>query len=64
MEDRRDRMTFGFLMGLSDQTKLELAGKGWQVSEYVPFGRDPGPYVARRERYLRELREQDRSPAP
>jgi proline dehydrogenase len=64
MEDRRDRMTFGFLMGLSDQTKLELAGKGWQVSEYVPFGRDPGPYVARRERYLHELREQDRSPAP
>jgi proline dehydrogenase len=64
MEGHRDHITFGFLMGLSDQTKLGLAGKGWKVSEYVPFGRDPGPYVARRERYLRELREQDRSPAP
>jgi proline dehydrogenase len=64
MEGSRDLLTFGFLMGLSDRTKLELAGQGWQVSEYVPFGRDPGPYVARRERYLRELREQDRSPAP
>ncbi|NTV00782.1 MAG: hypothetical protein HGA55_06655 [Methanoregulaceae archaeon] len=64
MEDHREKLTFGFLMGLADQTKIELAGKGWQVSEYVPFGRDPGPYVARRERYLRELREQGRSPAP
>jgi len=64
MEDHREKLTFGFLMGLSNETKLELAGKGWQVSEYVPFGREPGPYVTRRERYLRELREQDRSPAP
>ena len=64
MEDRRDLLTFGFLMGLSDQTKLELAGQGWQVSEYVPFGRDPGPYVARRERYLRELGERNLTPAP
>jgi proline dehydrogenase len=64
MADQRDHLTFGFLMGLSDQTKLRLARQGWQVSEYVPFGSDPGPYVARRERYLRELREQDRSPAP
>jgi proline dehydrogenase len=64
MADQRDHLTFGFLMGLSDQTKLRLARQGWQVSEYVPFGSDPVPYVARRERYLRELREQDRSPAP
>jgi proline dehydrogenase len=64
MEDRRELMTFGFLMGLSDRTKIGLAGEGWQVSEYVPFGRDPGPYVARRERYLRALGEQGLTPAP
>ncbi|NYT08145.1 MAG: hypothetical protein GKC05_07830 [Methanomicrobiales archaeon] len=55
MADHRDRITFGFLMGLSDRTKQEMAAGGWQVSEYVPFGKDAGPYVARRERYLREL---------
>lgn len=64
MEDRRDRVTFGFLMGLADQTKTGMAAEGWQVSEYVPFGRDPGPYRARRERYLRELGQQQRSPVP
>ncbi|MCG7855191.1 MAG: proline dehydrogenase family protein [Methanoregulaceae archaeon] len=55
MEDHRDRITFGFLMGLADRTKQEMAADGWKVSEYVPFGKDAGPYVARRERYLREL---------
>jgi proline dehydrogenase len=55
MDQHRDRVTFGFLMGLADRTKQEMAADRWQVSEYVPFGRDPGPYVARRERYLREL---------
>jgi proline dehydrogenase len=64
MEDHRDRVTFGFLMGLADQTKLDMTAEGWQVSEYVPFGRDPGPYVARRNRYLRELEQQHRSPVP
>lgn len=55
MADHRDRITFGFLMGLADQTKQDMAADGWQVSEYVPFGKDAGPYIARRERYLREL---------
>lgn len=64
MEGRRGLLTFGFLMGLSDETKIDLAGEGWQVSEYVPFGRDPGPYVARRERYLRRLQEQGLTAAP
>jgi proline dehydrogenase len=64
MEDRRDRVTFGFLMGLADQTKVGMAAEGWQVSEYVPFGRDPGPYIARRERYLREMGRQQRNPVP
>jgi proline dehydrogenase len=64
MEDRRDSVTFGFLMGLADQTKIGMAAEGWKVSEYVPFGKDPGPYVARRERYLRELGQQQQSPVP
>ena len=55
MADHRDRVTFGFLMGLADRTMREMAADGWKVSEYVPFGNDTGPYVARRERYLREL---------
>jgi proline dehydrogenase len=55
MADHRDRVTFGFLMGLADRTKQEMAADGWKVSEYVPFGKDAGPYVARRERYLRDL---------
>jgi proline dehydrogenase len=64
MEDHRDRITFGFLMGLADRTKLEMAAGGWQVSEYVPFGRDHGPYISRRERYLRELERSGRKPVP
>jgi proline dehydrogenase len=55
MDAHRDQVAFGFLMGLADQTKLEMAADGWRVSEYVPFGKDAGPYIARRERYLREL---------
>jgi proline dehydrogenase len=64
MEDRREKVTFGFLMGLADRTKIEMAAEGWQVSEYVPFGRNPGPYIARRERYLQELEQQKQSPVP
>jgi proline dehydrogenase len=61
MEEHRDRITFGFLMGLADRTKQEMAADGWRVSEYVPFGKDAGPYVARRERYLRELEKAGRA---
>jgi proline dehydrogenase len=64
MEGHRERITFGFLMGLADRTMREMAVQGWQVSEYVPFGRDPGPYVARRERYIRELGKSGRRPVP
>ncbi len=60
MADHRDRITFGFLMGLADRTKQEMGADGWQVSEYVPFGKDAGPYIARRERYLRELETEGR----
>jgi proline dehydrogenase len=61
MADHRDRVTFGFLMGLADRTKQEMAADGWKVSEYVPFGKDAGPYIARRERYLRELEKAGRA---
>ena len=60
----KDRIEMGFLMGLADRTKVRLAGRGWTVSEYIPFGDAGKAYVTRRERYLRELREISRVPAP
>jgi proline dehydrogenase len=64
LEGERDRVRFGFLMGLSDQTKLGMAEEGWQVSEYIPIGTRNSPYTFRREQYLRDLDRQGRSPAP
>jgi len=60
----KDRIEMGFLMGLADHTKSRLTGQGWKVSEYIPFGDDGKAYVTRRERYLRELHEISRVPAP
>lgn len=57
-------LEFGFLMGLSDVTKTELAAQGWAVSEYVPFGSRRTAYEARRLKYLRELSALGRAPAP
>jgi proline dehydrogenase len=57
-------MEFGFLRGLADGTKLELARDGWIVAEYVPFGRDFEPYVLRRLNYLKRLGASGRAPAP
>ncbi len=59
-----DRAEFGMLKGLSDQTKLEFARRGWKVSEYVPFGKDKASYEDRRRSYLRHLDEVGRKPAP
>jgi proline dehydrogenase len=53
---------FGFLKGLADETKVELVRDGWQVSEYVPFGRDSKAYINRRNRYLKNLRNLGRKP--
>lgn len=64
LADEKHRVEFGFLLGLSDQTKIELAENGWAVSEYIPLGRESGPYVARREHYLSALHETGRRPAP
>lgn len=62
--DQRDLVEFGFLKGLSEQTKIRLAAGGWRVSEYVPFGPGGEAYVLRRERYLRALAGYGRAPAP
>lgn len=55
---------FSFLKGLADKTKLAFAKNNLPVSEYVPFGKESGPYIARRLKYLRDLEGQKRSPAP
>ena len=64
MGEVRDRVEFGFLLGLSDRTKHDLSADGWQVSEYVPYGSGGAAYIARRERYLRELAGSGNAPAP
>jgi proline dehydrogenase len=60
----RDRIEFGFLFGLADATKLRLAGRGWKVTEYVPFGEAGRAYTLRRLRYLENLATIHRQPAP
>lgn len=64
LDDEKHRVEFGFLMGLSDQTKKELVMDDWAVSEYIPLGSEPGPYIARREHYLSLLDTMGRAPAP
>lgn len=64
LQDERHHIHLGFLMGLADQTKEDLAGRGWNVWEYLPIGSDTGPYSTRRERYLAELREMGKEPLP
>ena len=61
---RIEFVEFGFLKGLADKTKIELACKDWLVSEYVPFGKDSTAYEKRRNRYLKELEKLGRTPAP
>jgi proline dehydrogenase len=55
---------FSFLKGLADETKLALLKNKLIVSEYVPFGKESGPYVARRMKYLHDLEGLKKSPAP
>jgi len=64
LTDEKHRVEFGFLMGLSDRTKIEFVENGWMVSEYIPLGNEPWPYIARREHYLSSLGEIGRMPAP
>ncbi len=39
---------FGFLKGVRDDLKNQLIGKGYRVTEYVPYGEDWLPYSLRR----------------
>jgi proline dehydrogenase len=55
---------FGFLKGLADKTKIAFAENGLIVSEYVPFGKMSGPYIARRLKYLHDLEVSHKYPAP
>jgi proline dehydrogenase len=64
LEKERDRVQFGFLMGLSDTTKHEMVARGWRVAEYIPLGKEGGAYIFRRQRYLRDLHRLGRVPAP
>ena len=64
MENEKDQIELGFLKGLSDATKIDLANSGWNVAEYVPFGSSRSAYEARRLKYLRELHGLRRSPMP
>ncbi len=54
----------GMLKGLGDETKVKLAGKGWSIAEYVPYGKDSHAYVMRRENYLRNLGKLGLEPCP
>jgi hypothetical protein len=58
------RTEFSFLKGLADKTKLAFAKHNLLVSEYVPFGKDSGPYVTRRLKYLHDLEQSGERPAP
>ena len=60
----RPLVEFGFLKGLGDQTKTNLAHNGWRISEYVPFGKSSEAYVIRRLKYLRNLDGLGRNPVP
>ena len=44
----REKLECGFLMGVAEGTMAEMAGGGWQVTEYVPYGTNVQQYVARR----------------
>lgn len=60
----KDLIEYGFLKGLADSTKIQLAADGWHVAEYVPYGLNKEGYETRRKTYLRRLEELGRSPAP
>ena len=62
--DAQQRIELSFLKGLADTTKQRLAQSGWRVAEYVPFGVHTAPYIARRERYLRDLGRRGVQPVP
>jgi proline dehydrogenase len=60
----RETAEFGFLMGLADETKVQMAREGFRVAEYIPFGGGIDAYVWRRERYLAALARLGRAALP
>jgi len=62
--DHRDLVEFAFLKGLAEQTKTGMAGDGWKVAEYVPYGPGGQAYIMRRERYLKTLENLGQAPVP
>ena len=64
MRHHKNLVEFGFLKGLAERTKSEMAAEGWKVSEYVPYGPGGEAYVRRREQYLAALEHLGRSPLP
>jgi proline dehydrogenase len=61
---KKGTLEFGFLKGLSDETKLSLARERWRVAEYVPFGKEGSAYISRRLHYLERLEALGKMPAP
>ena len=64
VDSNRQLIEFSFLKGLADNTKVNLARQGWNVLEYIPFGKNVEAYESRRWRYLRELERLGRAPLP
>ncbi len=60
----RKQVCFGFLKGLAEATKDQMASSGYLVSEYVPFGENRAAYVTRRLAYLKRLASLGLTPAP
>ncbi len=62
-DEKKGQVTFGFLKGLAEETKVLMVKDGFQVSEYVPYGDGSSGYIKRREAYLRALQRIKRMPA-
>lgn len=62
--DNLSTVSFGFLKGLAEQTKIEMAAAGFSVAEYVPYGPNRRAYETRRHAYLKRLEEAGRKPVP
>jgi proline dehydrogenase len=57
-------LEIGFLKGLAGETKLSLAEKGWNVSEYLPFGKNRKEYEMRRQLYVDRMEKLHITPLP
>lgn len=57
-------LELGFLKGLAGETKLSLAEKGWNVSEYLPYGKKRKEYEMRRQLYLDRMQSLHITPLP